>query len=60
MPYERGVSADEEKTRGAVSTPDFTISRGFGFCKVLPKGVLFLNYKQAVDYIKNIEKAGSD
>ena len=60
MPYERGVSADEEKTRGAVSTPDFTICRFFGFCKVLPKGVLFLNYQEATDYIKNIERAGSD
>lgn len=60
MPYERGVSADEEKTRGAVSTPDFTISRPSGFCKVLPKEVLFLNYKEAKNYIDNIARSGSD
>ena len=30
------------------------------FAKCFRRGCFFLNYKQAVDYIKNIERAGSD
>lgn len=58
MPCERGVSADEEFSRGAMLTPDFTYYRKV-FCECFPRRC-FLFYQEAIEYIKNIERAGSD
>ena len=58
MPCERGVSADEGFSRGAMLTPDFTYYRKV-FCEYFPRRC-FLFYQEAIDYIKNIERSGSD
>lgn len=53
-----GCRRTKSVARGAIFTPDFTYYRKV-FCECFQRGC-FLFYEEALNYIKNIERSGSD
>ena len=59
MPCERGVSADEERCSRCNIHSGLHILPSRFFCECFQRRC-FLFYQEAVDYIKNVERSGSD